>query len=171
MFQMKGMRVHVEDDLVLRDALGLPPGLPDAAANIAMMGTAGDDRDGHWRTEFEPEEHRGPRVIEPSTPLDTGHEEADFEAARPREEGLGLSPIRGTARARAEFVPPGLPSRSSLTALDVVDLTEERHRVRDKEKRLYTHLRRLEETPKTYADVELFLKAIEEEAERGGLPD
>ena len=63
------------------------------------MGTADDDGDGHWRTDFEPEEHRRPRVIEPSTPLDKGHEEVDFGEARPREEGLGLSTIRKTARA------------------------------------------------------------------------
>ena len=156
---------------MLRDAVGLPPGRPDATANIAMMGTAGDDGDGHWRTDFEPEEHRRPRITEPSTPLDTGHEEADFGAARLQEEGLGLSPIRDTARARAGSAPPGFPSRSALTALEVMDLMEERHRARAKEKRLYAHLPRLEETPKTYAEVELFLTAVEEEAERAGLPD
>ena len=161
----EGVRVHDEDDPVLRDALGLPPGRPDATANIAKMGTAGDDEDGHWRTDFEPEEHRRPRITEPSTPLDTGHEEADFGAARPQEEGLGLSPIRATARGRTGSVPPGFPSRSALTALEVMDLMEERHRARDKEKRLYARVPRLEESPKTYSEVELFLPAIEEEAE------
>ena len=165
------MRAHDEDDPVLRDALGLSPRRPDATANIATMRTAGDDGDGHWRTHFEPEEHRRPRITEPSTPLDTGHEEADFGAARPREEGLGLFPIRATARARVGSVPPGFPSRSALTAWELVDLMEERHRVRDKEKRLYARLPRLEETPRTYAEVELFLTAIEKETERAGLPD
>ena len=36
---------------------------------------------------------------------------------------------------------------------------------------LCARLPRLEETPKTYAEVERFLTAIEEEAERAGLPD
>ena len=36
------VRAHDEDDPVLRDALGLPPG-----RHGAMMGTAGDDGDGH----------------------------------------------------------------------------------------------------------------------------
>ena len=138
-----------------------PPGRPDATANIATMGTAGDDGDGHWRADVEPEEHRGPRITEPSTPIDTGHEEVDFMAARPREEALGLSHIRDTVRARAGSVPPGFPSGCALTALEVVDLMEERHRARDKEKRLCARLPRLEETPKTYAEVELFLTAIE----------
>ena len=48
---------------------------------------------------------------------------------------------------------------------------EERHRARDKEKRLYARLPGLEESPKTYAGVELFFTAIEEEPERAGLPD
>ena len=117
----EGVRPHDEDDPVLRNALGLPPGRFDATANIAMMGTASDDEDGHWGTDFEPEEHRRPRVTEPSTPLDTGHEEADFGAARPQEEGLGFSPIRDTARVRAGSVPPGFPPRSALTALEAVD--------------------------------------------------
>ena len=34
---------------------------------------------------------------------------------------------------------------------------EERHRARDKEKRLCVRLPRLEESPKAYAEVELFL--------------
>ena len=112
------------DDPVLRDALGLSPRRPNATANIATMGTAGDDGEEHWRTDCEPEEHRGPRITELSTPLDTGHEEVDFGAARPRKEGLGLSPIKDTAHARAGPVPSGFPSRSALTALDVVDLME-----------------------------------------------
>ena len=36
-----------DDDPVVRDALGFPPRLPDSTVNIAMMGTAGDDEDGH----------------------------------------------------------------------------------------------------------------------------
>ena len=48
---------------------------------------------------------------------------------------------------------------------------EERHRARDKEKRLYARLPRLEETPTIYTEVELFLAAIEKEAERAELPD
>ena len=56
-----------EDDPVLRDALGLPLRFPDSTANIAMMGIFGDDEDGHWRKDFEPEDHRRPRVTEPST--------------------------------------------------------------------------------------------------------
>ena len=156
---------------MLRDALDLSPRRLDANANIATMGTAGDDGDRHWRTDFEPEEHRRPRVIEPSTPLDTGHEEVDFGAVRPRKEGLGLPLIRATARACAGSVPPGFHSRSALTALEVVDLVEERQRARDKEKRPYACLPRLEETPKAYAEVEFFLTAIEEEAERAGLPE
>ena len=47
---------------------------------------------------------------------------------------------------------------------------EGRHRARDEEQRLYARLPRLEESPKTYAKMELFLTAIEE-AERTGLPD
>ena len=137
-----------EDDPVLRDAFGLPPRLPDSTANIAMVGTAGDDEDGHWRTDFEPEEHRRPRVTEPSTPLQSGYEEVDFGVARPQEEGLGLSPIRDTARARTGSPPPGFASRNALTALEVVELIEERHWARDKEKRLYARLSRREESPK-----------------------
>ena len=167
----EGVRADGEDDPVLRDALGLSPRRPDATANIATIRTAGDGGNGQWLTDFEHEGHRGPRITEPSTPLDTGHEEVDFGAARPREEGLGLSPIRDTARARAGSVPPGFPSRSALTAWEVVGLMEERHRARDKENRLYARLPRLEYTPKTYAEVELFLTAIEEEVERVGLPD
>ena len=111
-----------------------------------MMGTAGDDEDGHWRNDFEPEEQRRPRVTEPSTPLQTGNEEVDFGVARPQEEGLGLSPTRDTARSRTGSAPPGFASRNALTALDVVDLMEERHRARDKEKRLHARLPRLEES-------------------------
>ena len=48
---------------------------------------------------------------------------------------------------------------------------EKRHRARDKEKRLYARLPRHEESPKTYAEVELFLTAIQQEAERADLPD
>ena len=154
------VQTHDEDDTVLRDALGLSPRRPDATANSTTMETAGDDRDGHWRTDFEPEEHRGPRVTALSTRLDQGHEEVNFGAAPPREEGLGLSPIRDTARARAGSAPPGFPSRSALNAFEVVELVEKRHRVRNKEKPLYARLPRLEETPKTYAEVELFLTAI-----------
>ena len=65
-----------EDDPVLHDALGLPPRLPNFTANTGMMGTAGDDEDGHWRNDFEPEEYRRPRAMEPSTPLQTGNEES-----------------------------------------------------------------------------------------------
>ena len=67
-------RVQNEDDPVMRDVLGLPPRPPDATANIAMMGTAGDDEEGPWRTDFEPEKHRRPRVTEPSTPLQMDNE-------------------------------------------------------------------------------------------------
>ena len=73
-----------EDDPVLRDALGLPPRLPGFTANTAVVGTAGDDEDGHWRTDFEPEEHRRPRVTEPSTSLLTGNEEVSLGVARPQ---------------------------------------------------------------------------------------
>ena len=76
-----------EDDPVRRDDLGLPPRLPDSTANIAMVRNAGDDEDGHWRTDFEPEEQRIPKVTEPSAPLQTGNEEVDFGVARPQEEG------------------------------------------------------------------------------------
>ena len=58
-----------EEDPVLRDALGLPPWPANAIATIAMMWTVGADEDAHWRSVFEPEEHRRPRVTEPSTPL------------------------------------------------------------------------------------------------------
>ena len=129
-----------EDDPGLRDALGLPPRLPDSSANIAVVGTAGDDEDGHWRTDFEPEEHRRPRVREPSTLLQTGKEEVDFGVARQQEEGLGLSPITDTARSGTGSAAPGFASRNALTALEVVDLMEERHRDRNKEKRLYARL-------------------------------
>ena len=81
-----------EDDPVLRNALGLPPRLPDSTAIIAMVGTAGDDEDGHWRTDFEPEEHRRSRVTEPSTPLQTGNEKEESGVARPHEKGLGCLP-------------------------------------------------------------------------------
>ena len=149
-----------EDDPLLRDALGLLSRIPDSAANIAMVGTAGDDEDGHWRTDFEPEEHRRPRVTEPSTPLQTGNEEVDFGVARPQEDGLGMFPTRDTARSRTGSAPSDFASRNALTAMEVVDLMEERHRTRDKEKRLYARLPRLEEPPKTYAEMELFLTAI-----------
>ena len=145
-----------EDDSVLRDALGLPRRFPNSTAHIAMMGTAGDDEDGHWRHDFEPEEHRRPRVTEPSTPLQTGYEEVDFGVARPQEEGLGLSPIRDTARARTGSAPPRFTCTNALTVLEVLDLMKERHRARDKEQRSYARLPRLEESPKPYAEVELF---------------
>ena len=74
-------------------------------------------------------------------------------------------------RARTGSAPPGSASRNPVTALEVVDLVEERYRARDKEKRLYARLQRLKESPKTCAEVELFLTAIEEGAERAGLPD
>ena len=48
---------------------------------------------------------------------------------------------------------------------------EEHHRIRDKEKRLYPRLPRLGDSPKTYAEAELFLTAIAGEAERAGLQD
>ena len=95
----------------------------------------------------------------------------DFEVERPREEGLGLSPLRDTGRNRAGSVSPGFASRNALAALEVVDLMEECHRARDKEKRLSARLPRLEESPKTYAEVELFFAAIEDEANRAELPD
>ena len=126
------VRACDEDDPVLRDALGLPPGRLDAIANITMMGPAGNDEDGNWRTDFEPEEHRRIRITEPFTPRDTDHEEEAFGAARPQEEGVGLSPLRATARTRAGSVPPGCFSRSALTALEVVDLIEKRREARDK---------------------------------------
>ena len=160
-----------EDDPVLRDALGLLPRLPDSTANIAMVGTAGDNEDGHWRPDFEPEEHRRSRVTEPSTPLQTGNEEVDFGVAQPQEEGLGLSPTRDTARSRTGSAPPGFASRNALTAMKVVDLMEERYRAREKETRLDSLLPRLEQSPKAYAEAQLFLTAREEEADGGGLPD
>ena len=101
-----------------------------------MVGAAGDDEDGHWRTDFEPGEHRRPRVTEPSTPLQTSNEELDVKAVQPQEEGLGLSPTRDTARSRTGSAPPCFASRNALTAMDRVDLLEERHRARDKNKRL-----------------------------------
>ena len=85
---VSGERVRLQDenDPVLRNALGLPPGRPGATVNIATMGTAGEHGDGHWRTNFDPEEHRRPRITEPSTPLDIGHEETDF-GRRDRKKG------------------------------------------------------------------------------------
>ena len=85
----------------------------------------------------------------------------DCWATRPSSERLGLSSIRKAARSGAGSISPGFASRSALTALVIVDLTEEWHRVRDKEKRVYARLPRLEDSPKTYAEVKLFLTAIE----------
>ena len=133
-----------EDDPVLRDALCLSPSLPDSTANFPVVGNAGNDDDGHWLTDLEPEEHRRPRVTEPSKPLQTGNEEVDFGVARPQEERLGFSPIRDTARSRTGSAPLGFTSRNALMALEVVDLMEERHRTRDNEKRLHARLPRLE---------------------------
>ena len=90
----------------------------------------------------------------------------DFGAARPPDEGLDLSPIREAARPRAGSVPPGFAPRIARVALEIVDLMEEWHRVRDKEKRLDARLPWLEDSPKTDAEGELFLTAIEGEAER-----
>ena len=137
------VRAHDKDELMLLDALGLSPWRLDATASIAMMGTAGDNEDWHWLTEFGPEEHRRPGITEPFMLLYTGHEGADVGAARPQVEGLRFSPIRDTARARAGSVPPGFPSRSALSALEVVNLMENRHRARDTEERLYARLPRL----------------------------
>ena len=106
---------------------GFPIPLPTSAA--------GGNEDGHWRTDFDPEEHRRPGVTEPSMPLQAGNDEVDSGVARPQEDGLGLSPIRGTVRSRTGSAPPGFAPRNALTALEVVDLMEERHRARDKEKR------------------------------------
>ena len=55
---------------------------------------SGDDGDAHWRTDFEPEEYKRPRITEPSSPLEAGNEEVDFEVERPREEGLRFLPSR-----------------------------------------------------------------------------
>lgn len=88
---------------------------------------------------------------------------------RPPDQGLGLSPFSEAARSRAGSVSPGFGSRSALTAVEVVDLMEERHRVRDEKKPLYARLTPLEDFPKTYTEVELFLTAIEEEAGRAAL--
>lgn len=129
----------------------------------------GDDEDAHWRSGFEPEEQRRPRVAEPSTPLQVGHGEVDFEAARPQEESLGLSPTREAACSCTGSVPAGVVSPSALIALKVVDLMEERRRIRDKDKRLHARPPRLEDSQKTYAEVQVFLTAIEGEAERVGL--
>ena len=68
------VRAPNEDYPVLRDALGLPPSRPNSATNIAVVGTAGDDEDAHWRTDFEPDEHQRPRITELSTPLEAGNE-------------------------------------------------------------------------------------------------
>ena len=83
------------------------------------------------------EEYRMPRVMEPCTLLQAGNEEVNFGVAWPQEEGLGLSPIRDTARSRARLPPPGFVSHNALTALEVVDLMDERHRPRRKQKRLH----------------------------------
>ena len=72
---------------------------------------------------------------------------------------------------RAGSAPPDFASRSALTAVEVMDLMEEQHRVRDKEKLLHARVPRLEDSPKTYAEIELFLTAIEGKAERAGLQD
>ena len=128
------------EDPVLRDALGLPPRSPNVTANITTMGTVGADEDAHWRSEFEPEEHRRPRVTEPSTPLQAGDEEVHFGATRPPDEGLVLASIREAPRSCAGSAPPGLASRSALVAMEVVDLMEDRHRVSPKAKRLYARL-------------------------------
>ena len=133
-----------EADPVLRDALGLPPRSPSPTANVAMMRTAGDDEDANWHSDFEPEDHRRPRVTEPSTPVQAGNEEVDFGVAQPPDDGLGFSPVREAARSRTGSVPPGFTSCNALTALNVADLKKERHRVRDKEKSLYAGLPRLE---------------------------
>ena len=59
-----------ENDPALRHARGLPPRLPNSNANIAVMRATGDDEDGHWRNDFEPEEHPGlrnpPRHFQPA---------------------------------------------------------------------------------------------------------
>ena len=125
-----------EDDSVLRDALGLPPRLPDFTANIAMIRTAGEDEDGHWRTDFEAEEHRRPRLRNPPRRFKPAMKRWSLGFARPQKERLGLSPIEDTARSRTGSAPPGFASRNALTALEVVDLMEERYWARDKEKRL-----------------------------------
>ena len=70
--------------------------------------------EGPWRINLEPEKHRRPRVTEPSTPLQTGNEAEDFGVEGPQEEGLGLSPIRDTARARTGSAPPGFTSSNAL---------------------------------------------------------
>ena len=164
-------RVYNEEDCLLCDAHGLPLRPYDASANIAMMGTAAGDEHGHWRTDFEPAEPRRPNVTEPSTTLQTGNEAEGFGVARPHEEGFGLSPIRDTARVRTGSPPPGFTSSNALTALEVTDRMQEQHRARHKQRRLYARLRRLEESAKTYAEMELFLAAQQAEAERAGLPE
>ena len=88
-----------------------------------------------------------------------------------QEDGLGLSPIRDTARSQTGSAPPGFAFRNALTALEVVELMEELHRAQDKEQRLYARRPRFEESRTTYAEVEPLLSAIEKEAERAGLPD
>ena len=88
----------------------------------------------------------GPGLRSPprSTRLQTGNEEVEFGVARPPEDGLGVSTIRDTARAQTGSAPRGF-ARNALTALEVVDLMEERHRARYKEKRLHARIPRLEE--------------------------
>ena len=87
----------------------------------------------------------------------------DLGTTQPLDEVLGLSPVREAARLHGSSVPPGFSSRSGPTDRLVSrgDLREERYHVRDKEKRRYARLPRLEDSAKTYAEVELFITAIE----------
>lgn len=73
-------------------------------------------------------------------------------------------------RSPAGSAPSALASSNALTALEVVDL-EERHRIRDSEKRLSARLLLVEDSPKIYAEEELLLTAIGAEAQRAGLQD
>ena len=96
--------VHNEEDPALRDALSLPPKPPDATANIATMGTAGDDVGApisSARSIGGPGLWNPPLLFKLATKQRTG-------VARRQEEGLGLSPIRDTARARMGFGPARL---------------------------------------------------------------
>ena len=151
------------DDAHLRDASGLAPGPRDTRAHLASLATPGEDDAIFWGPDPASEGAHSPHVAEPTTPLQQRMEEVDEGNETPRGAVFDLSPVRPPVHNRR-----GAPRLAAATALDVADLMEERQYEREKERRLFARLPKLDESPKTYAEAETFLATLESDADRAG---
>lgn len=151
------------DDAYKRDALDLPPEARETRAHLALLETPGEDDASFWGPAPAFEGAHPPHVAKPTTPLQQGMEEVDEEDAMPRAGVFDLSPVRTPLRDRR-----GAPSLAAVRTLEVADLIEERQYESEKERRLFARLPKLDESPKTHAEVETFLATLESEADRAG---